>query len=65
MAECARGVYGTSAISGFTARVWGKANAWLADFWLNLPGQAQRAIGIQLGTYAGQAFAARQEKLLE
>ena len=43
----------------------GKANAWLADAWLNLPGRAQRAIGIQLETYAGLAFAARQEKLLE
>ena len=65
MAECMSGVYGRKAFSGFTARVRGKANAWLADVWLNLPGKAQRGIGIQLETYVGQAFAARQEKLLE
>lgn len=60
-----RGVCGTNAICGFTAAVWGKANAWLADVCLSLLGQAQRAVGIQFETYAGHAFGARQEKLLE
>ena len=65
MAECVRGVYGTNAFSGFTAGVLAKANAWLADVWQNLRGLAQRAVGIQPETYAGLAFAVRQEKLLE